>query len=122
MSFLVTSAYLKLILFEFKLARGSFEAIYTMVGNQPVRRRTGTSVADVALAVDRACIWYWKRVLCLQRSAVTTCLLRENGVDAHMVIGTQQIPFRAHAWVEVDGRGIGHQSQGYKSYRVLDRC
>src|SRR5947208_15974117 len=49
-------------------------------------------------AINRACIWYPKQALCLQRSAVTTCLLRSCGVPAQMVLGAQKLPFKAHAW------------------------
>ena len=73
------------------------------------------------MAVDIACIWYWKQVLCLQRSAAITCLLRELGVPAQLVIGAQQIPFRAHAWVEVNGRVIHERSDVHAIFAVLDR-
>jgi transglutaminase superfamily protein len=44
-------------------------------------------------------------VLCLQRSAATTLLLRRHGWDAEMVIGAKLLPFQSHAWVEVNGGG-----------------
>ena len=76
----------------------------------------------ICAAVDMACIWYWKEVLCLQRSAVTACLLKRHGVPAQMVIGAQQIPFRAHAWVEVDGSVVNDKPYTPEMYAVLDRC
>ena len=69
-----------------------------------------------------ACIWYWKEVRCLQRSAVTTSLLRHCGVPAQMVIGALEIPFTAHAWTEVDGRAIHERRDVQKIYAVLERC
>ena len=39
MSFLVLQAYLKLIHFEFYLARGNFSALYNKVRNYPVANR-----------------------------------------------------------------------------------
>jgi hypothetical protein len=72
--------------------------------------------------VDLACIWYWKEALCLQRSAATACLLKEYGLPAQMVIGAQQLPFRAHAWVEVDGRIVNDKPYMSEIYAVLDRC
>lgn len=50
-----------------------------------------------------------KQVLCLQRSAVTTCLMRHNGLRATMVLGAQTLPFKAHAWTEVDGRAVNER-------------
>lgn len=120
---LVANAYLKLILCELDLARGRFEELYNKVRNHPIREQAGQiSIADITSAVDRACIWYWKEVLCLQRSTVTTCLLREHGIAAVLVIGAQQMPFRAHAWVEVDGRATDGRSDTYRIYAILDRC
>jgi transglutaminase superfamily protein len=69
-----------------------------------------------------ACIWYWKEALCLQRSAATVCLLRKNGVSAHLVIGAQQMPFKAHAWVEVDGIVVNDKQYIGELYAILDRC
>jgi len=69
-----------------------------------------------------ACIWYWKEALCLQRSAATACLLKKYGVPAQLVFGAQQMPFKAHAWVEVDGRVVNDKPYTSEMYAVLDRC
>ena len=105
MSFPVLKAYLKLIHFDLYLARGNFAALYDKVRNYPVGAHAPApgAIEDICSAVDMACIWYWKKALCLQRSAATACLLKQYGVAAELVIGAQQMPFRAHAWVEVDG-------------------
>jgi len=105
MSFLILKAYLKLIHFDLYLTRGNFAALYEKVRNYPVgKRASGPDTVDrICSAIDMACIWYWKEALCLQRSAATACLLKKCGVPAQMVIGAQQMPFKAHAWVEVDG-------------------
>ena len=79
-------------------------------------------VERICAAVDMACIWYPKEVLCLQRSAATACLLKRYGIPAQMVIGAQQMPFRAHAWVEVDGRVVNDKPYTPEMYAVLDRC
>jgi hypothetical protein len=124
MSLLVPRAYLMLIYFHFYLVRGDFSMLYKRVRNTHPRK--APSIPDAAericAAVDMACIWYWKEVLCLQRSAVTACLLKRYGVPAQMVIGAQQIPFRAHAWVEVDGRVVNDKPYTPEMYALLDRC
>lgn len=79
-------------------------------------------VERVCRAVNYACVWYPKRVLCLQRSAVTTCLLRSCGVEAEMVIGAQKCPFKAHAWTEVNGRPINERRDVRAAYLVWERC
>jgi transglutaminase superfamily protein len=124
MSLLVYQAYGKLIRFEPGLVRGNFRLLYDRVRNYPLSGKAPDPpiVEQVCSAVDLAAIWYPKQVLCLQRSAATTCLLKAYGVRAQMVIGAQQMPFRAHAWVEVDGRVVNDKPYTPEIYAVLDRC
>ena len=124
MSFLVLKAYLKLIHFDVYLARRNFAALYDKVRKYPVGKRTAApdAVERICSAIDMACIWYWKEALCLQRSAATACLLKKFGVPAQLVIGAQQMPFKAHAWVEVGGRVVNDKPYTPETYAVLDRC
>ncbi len=124
MSLLVFRAFGSLIRFEADLARRDFRSLYDKVRNYPVRSGPAdqANVERICLAVDRAAIWYPKQLLCLQRSAATACLLRFYGVPAEMVIGAQQMPFRAHAWVEVRGRVVNDKPYAPQIYFVLDRC
>ena len=124
MSFLVLRAYLRLIYFDLLMARKNFSALYNKVREYPRGKHMPSSDAaeKICAAVDMACIWYWKEVLCLQRSAVATCLLKKYGVPAQMVIGAQQMPFKAHAWVEVNGRVVNDKPYVPQLYAVLDRC
>jgi Transglutaminase-like superfamily len=124
MSFLVLRAYLRLIQFDLYLVRGNFNALYEKVRDCPTRKTSlhANAVEQICAAVDMACIWYWKRVLCLQRSAATACLLKRSGVQAHMILGAQQVPFKAHAWVEIDGRVVNDKPYMREMYAVLDRC
>jgi len=124
MRFLVASAYCALLRFESPLARGNFAALYDTVRRKPCLRRrySADTISQICFAVDLACIWYWKEALCLQRSAATTCLLIKHGVPAQLVIGAQHIPFKSHAWVEVDGRVVNDKPDVSEVYAVLDRC
>ena len=80
------------------------------------------TIDQVCTAVNYACICYPKQALCLQRSFVTTYLLRKHGIAAWMVLGAQRLPFKAHAWVEVDGRVVNERSNVRRTYAVWDRC
>ncbi len=124
MSFLVLRAYWTLVRFDVYLAKGEFHVLYDKVRGCRVGRKVSDrdAVEQICSAVDLACIWYWKQVLCLQRSAATACLLRHYGIEASMVIGAQSSPFKAHAWVEVDGRIVNDKSYLRERYSVLDRC
>jgi hypothetical protein len=121
---LALQAYWKLIVFDSRLLRSDFRGLYRKVRQCPLDGKVPAHnmIQRVCYAVDMACIWYWKEVLCLQRSAATACLLRQHGVSAQMVIGAQQVPFKAHAWVEVDGRVVNDKPYMAEIYGVLDRC
>lgn len=124
MSLLVLKAYSKLVHFDFYLARGNFAALYQKVRDYPISASAGLpdDIARICAAVDMACIWYWKEVLCLQRAAATACLLKHYGVSGRMMIGAHQMPFKAHAWVEVDGRVVNDKPYVREKYEVLDQC
>lgn len=124
MFILVFEAYLRLVEFDLYLGHGNFAALHERIRRCQVRpdRIGHESVERVCAAIDMASIWYWKEVLCLQRSAATTCLLRRHGVAAEMVIGAQPAPFKAHAWVEVDGHVVNDRPYMPEKYAVLDRC
>jgi Transglutaminase-like superfamily/Coenzyme PQQ synthesis protein D (PqqD) len=102
----VLCALLGLIAFDFILSFRSFKSLCSWVAKFPVKHGQSTDASTTGFvcgAVERACVWYPKKALCLQRSAVTACLLRFHGIPARMTIGVRPMPFLAHAWVEVDG-------------------
>jgi hypothetical protein len=124
MSFLVLRAYCRLIQFDLYLARGNFKALYEKVRFHPISKGMAPvgATEQICAAADLACIWYWKEVLCLQRSAATACLLKSYGVPAQMILGAQQMPFKAHAWVVVGGQVVNDKPYVSERFAVLDRC
>src|SRR5437870_12933689 len=124
MFFLSLRAYLKLIYFDLYLWRGNFAALRDRVLKHSVIKTAPhpDATQNICAAVDMACIWYWKEVLCLQRSAATACLLKRCGIPAQLTIGAQQMPFKAHAWVEVGGGVINDKPYMREVYAVLDEC
>jgi len=117
-------AYRELLNLEYPLFQQNFAAIYERVRNTPVRvpvRETVTA-DQICRAVDLASALYFKQARCLQRSAATACLLKKSGFPAEMVVGVQQIPFLAHAWVELHGRVVNDKPYMSEIYRILSRC
>jgi Transglutaminase-like superfamily/Coenzyme PQQ synthesis protein D (PqqD) len=107
----VLAAFFALALFDLVLSLSSLKGACRGVKACLVSRRTQQKaeaeiVGEVCSAIEEACVWYPRKALCLQRSAVTTCLLRRRGVAARLVLGVRPVPLMAHAWVEVDGRPV----------------
>jgi len=119
----VLRAYRELIRMEHCIRSNDLQAIYDRIRSQAIQRKTGDDAlrARICADVDLACVWYWKPVLCLQRSVVTALLLRRHGVEAKLVFGVQQTPFRAHAWVEVEGHIVNDKAYLPTMYTILDR-
>lgn len=118
------AAYRELLRLEYPLFRNAFPAIYDRVRRTPVasRPRKMFSCTEICQAVDLAAVLYFRRVLCLQRSAATACLLKTYGFPAQLVIGVQQLPFVAHAWVEMGGLVVNDKPYMSDIYSVLARC
>ena len=102
-----------------------FAEIHRYIRHRGRARRTTppglVSPGSLVWAVDEACVWYFKPVFCLQRSAVATWMLRRHGFDGSLVIGYRPVPFESHAWVELDGLIVNDRPQYRKYFHVLER-
>ena len=95
-----------LFAFDLLLRVRGFEALIRRVESWPTAEphRTDQEICRrVCAMVTRAQVYYPKKAMCLQHSAVVTCLLRRRGVPAEMVLAAQEFPPKAHAWPEVAG-------------------
>jgi hypothetical protein len=101
----------------------NLEAFHNIVRNAEVHTDLAClSTADLCHAMDLACVFYFKQVMCLQRSAATVILLRRHGWKAEMVIGAQILPPKFHAWVEIKKAVVNDKPYMLDIYRVLERC
>jgi hypothetical protein len=104
------------------MSRKDFQSLYRRVQDRRLRSPRPTARReDACRALNIACALYFKEVQCLQRSAALVCLLRDLGMPATLVIGAQRLPFRAHAWAEVNGQVINDSVSAVELYAVLDR-
>ena len=112
---LTLHAFCHLISYDLCNALFGFSRIHRQVSaKKTARRRPHPGIeAAVCDAVALAACFYWRPVLCLQRSVAATLLLRRHGIDGRLVIGYRPSPFFSHAWVEVAGRVV-NDSPGYK--------
>jgi hypothetical protein len=125
MKWYVIQAWFYLLLFEFAMRFRDMRTLHRIVRNYSVGQRRlegGPSNEMLCRAMDFACVLYFKQILCLQRSSATTLLLRHHGREAVMVIGAQIIPFKSHAWVEINGEIVNDKPYLLDLYQVLERC
>jgi hypothetical protein len=118
------SAFVGLLAFDLLLKLGGFQTLIGKVARWPVAepRITDREICRrVRSMVDRAQMYYPKKAMCLQHSAVVTCLLRRRGVPAEMILAAQTFPPKAHAWAEVAGEVVNDQGSVKSEYRVLKR-
>jgi transglutaminase superfamily protein len=126
---LIIAAWLTLAFVHLVVALTGFPRLYRLIGRW---RTWGAAAAgpdaarrveDTCAAMTRARTYYFKYTWCLHSAAATVALLRLRGVPAQLVIGVRRIPFRAHAWVEVDRRIVMNNQRNLDvNYRVITRC
>ena len=119
----VLQAILGLLLLDIFLAISSLDAVCSHVRAWPVKRsgakQNPSVVGQVCSAVERACVWYPRRAVCLERSLVTTCMLRSRGIAARLAVGVRSMPFLAHAWVEAEGAVLNDFPRVKSVYRTI---
>lgn len=119
----VFEAYAGLISHDVFLSTHDLAALHLHIRRFPrSTRQCVLGTEAVSHALDIACAFYPKRALCLQRSAILVKMLRRRGVPAHLVIGAQKLPFKAHAWVEVEGEIINDRLASREKFLVLEVC
>jgi hypothetical protein len=118
------TAFFGLLSFDLLLRFRGFEALIERVKTWPTGEPhtiDPQTCRRICAAVNRAQVYYPKKAMCLQHSAVVTCLLRRNHVPAEMVLAAQEFPPKAHAWVEVAGAVVNDFKQVKTRYRELKR-
>lgn len=120
----ILAAFAGLLAFDLLLKFRGFQSLLKRVENWPITEPRINNLAPcrrVRAMVDRAQIYYPKKAMCLQRSAVITCLLRRRGLGAELVLGAQEYPPKGHAWAEVNGVVVNDNPAVNMKYRELKR-
>lgn len=118
------SAFIGLLYFDLILKFVGFQSLVNKVEQWPTAAPRATDLKEcrrVRAMVDRAQMYYPKKAMCLQHSAVVTCLLRRRGVPAELVLAAQEFPPRGHAWAEIEGIVINDLQAVKNNHRVLKR-
>lgn len=105
------------------LKTAGFDSLCKALRTWPVSSRSRAVQPESAIpkAVERAALWYPRLALCLQKSAAVAVLLRESGIACEMVIACRRLPFKAHAWVEVNGRVVNDNVKVQQVFKELAR-
>lgn len=77
--------------------------------HRPVNKNLA-KIHTFASTLNKICYYSLWEVKCLEWSLVLTNLLLREGLNPKLTIGVQNIPFKAHAWVELDGEIIQDDS------------
>lgn len=126
---LLCLAFLYLAWVKVLLSFGGYRRLHArLVRTSPPNRATLPPAVTTAVvgmvceAIQRACVWYVPKPLCLQRSSAIALLLRRYGVSASVVIGARFMPTEAHAWVEVCDRVVNDDPEYIqRTYAIVDR-
>lgn len=105
----VVEAYIRFILlFVVLKARGIqyYAKYFDTPPFSPVPETNAATIQSVKRGVDTAVRFMVFDSHCVYRSLVSTMMLRRRGIPAVVCLGVSSFPFRAHAWVEVDGTVI----------------
>lgn len=124
-AWLFCESWLLLCLTELYMRLGGAKALHDLVEKQHTAgsgRRPKWSSVQLCHALDLACVFYFKRVRCLQHSSALTLLLRWYGWKAEMVIGAQIFPATFHAWTQIGGAVVNDGPHVLGAYQVLKRC
>ena len=120
---LAARALWELCRYDLVAATSGFQGVHRKLQGLACGRRSSRSGMETVVLRTVAAMssFYWKPVLCLQRSVVTVRLLRQYGIEAQVVIGCRSAPFASHAWVEVNGCVVNDSSGYQQKLRVLER-
>jgi hypothetical protein len=72
-----------------------------------LRRGRICGIDKIIGSLNGACIFYPKKTKCLEWSVALVALGFEYGFDLRLLIGVQNRPFYAHAWVQLGDKVIG---------------
>jgi hypothetical protein len=118
---LMIRVFWELLRYEVVVSIFGFRGVHRGLRRLRNRKSREEVLPAVCRAVDIVCAFYWKRILCLQRSVITARVMHAYGIAADVVIGYRFAPFFSHAWVEVNGRVVNDHTGLPEKLQVLER-
>lgn len=98
------------------LNKGRLDKLFALLNvyakrHAPLSTPNKEDLDKVAHILDKACMLYPTKTLCLAWAASFVMLLLKRGWRCQLLIGVQTLPFYAHAWVELNGKVINDDPQ-----------
>jgi len=120
---LIADALFYLVRTEWYLLHRRGRPLYDALESFPAaaKLRSDHSSEEICRAMDIACVLYFKSIRCLQRSVAMTMLLRRYGFPAEFVIGARIVPFKSHAWTELNHVVVNDKPYTPLLYHELER-
>jgi hypothetical protein len=117
------AAWLAIVLAAAVKATAGLPGLYALVKASRLRQGhdRGHDHARIFESIKTAAVMLPFATHCLVRSVATVILLRATGLAAELVIGCRQLPFAAHAWVEVSGAPVSEERDPRQLYLEIDR-
>ncbi|HEY2974377.1 MAG TPA: lasso peptide biosynthesis B2 protein [Pyrinomonadaceae bacterium] len=118
----VAISLLAFLAYDIALKLLGFSRLCRVIQGWPLMKRERLNeqrLKRIFAGIERARIWYPKQMMCMQHSAVITCLSRYWGLPALMAVGARKMPFKSHAWVEVGGTVINDTQKVKRFYRLF---
>lgn len=124
MKLLVIESWLALLFVDLTLRLRGFKTLHRLLQKREVTQigKRGLSSEALSHAMDLACVFYFRQLSPLERSAAAALVLRRHGWPADLVLGVQIFPYESYAWVEVEGLIVNDNPNLPEIYQVLERC
>lgn len=126
---LIMRAWFRLLMIDCRLKFTRFESVQKWIvkaAKLEVNHKSG-SASSVPWIIDEASrvvqiaskFYYRVRRDCLPAGMLAFYLMRRRGLPAELCIGVRKFPFKAHAWVELEGRIVFTTPADIAKYKVI---
>jgi hypothetical protein len=119
----VFQSYLLLVTIFFIFKMKGFYYLVNKIRNsaQDVAFTEKADINDLVVALNKACSFFPVRVKCLEWSATLYFLAKKYNIKCEFLIGVQNYPFKAHAWIEHNNRILADSNELGKSLAIILR-
>ncbi|MBP0637801.1 lasso peptide biosynthesis B2 protein [Cupriavidus sp. AcVe19-6a] len=76
-------------------------------------------LGELVRALNAACMLYYRKTKCLEWSGALALVGYRFGYDLRLIVGVQNRPFYAHAWIEHEGHTVGDDPDLRKQLAVI---